>query len=88
MLAWNYPYGSQGTEEPLLFANNDDGFFEITNYDLCLNISQHNHHSELVEVVNQFLGNEINGNPQVVALMILPSVNNQQFRVSATVEEI
>jgi len=88
LLAWNFPYGSQGTEEPLGFANNYDGFFEITNYDLCLNVSQHVHHSELVEVVNQFLGNEINGNPQVVALMILPSVNNQQFRVSATVEEI
>jgi hypothetical protein len=72
----------------LAFANNTDGFFEITNYDLCVNIGQHNHHSELVEVVNQFLGNEINGDAQVIALMILPSVNNQQFRVSATVEEI
>jgi len=88
LLTWNFPYGSKGTEEPLGFANNYDGFFEITDYELCLNVSQHVHHSELVEVVNQYLGNEINGNPQVVALMILPSVNNQQFRVSATVEEI
>lgn len=88
LLSYTFPYGNFGTQEPLAFANNTDGFFEITNYDLCVNVSQHVHHSELVEVVNQFLGNEINGDAQVIALMILPSVNNQQFRVSATVEEI
>ena len=88
LLSWSFPYGTYGFEEPLAFANNTDGFFEITNYDLCVNVSQHVHHSELVEVVNQFLGNEINGDAQVIALMILPSVNNQQFRVSSTVEEI
>jgi hypothetical protein len=88
LLSYTFPFGAFGTQEPLAFANNTDGFFEITNYDLCVNVSQHVHHSELVEVVNQFLGNEINGDAQVIALMILPSVNNQQFRVSATVEEI
>lgn len=88
LLSWTFPYGNFGFQEPLAFANNTDGFFEITSYDLCVNLSQHIHHSELVTVVNQFLGNEINGNAQVIALMILPSTNNSKFRVSATVEEI
>lgn len=88
LLAYTFPYGAFGTQEPMAFANNTDGFFEITGYDLCVNVSQHVHHSELVIVVNQFLGNEINGDAQVIALMILPSITNQQFRVSATVEEI
>ena len=88
LLSWSFPYGTYGFEEPLAFANNTDGYFEITSYDLCVNLSQHIHHSELVTVVNQFLGNELNGNAQVIALMILPSTNNTKFRVSATVEEI
>ena len=88
LLAWTFPYGAYGVQEPMAFANNYDGNFEITGYDLCVNISQHIQHSELVTVVNQFLGNEINGDAQVIALMILPSTNNTKFRVSATVEEI
>jgi len=88
LLTWTFPYGTYGNQEPLAFANNYDGNFEITGYDLCLNISQHIQHSEIVTLVNQFLGNEINGTEQVIALMILPSTNNTKFRVSATVEEI
>jgi hypothetical protein len=88
LLAWTYPFGSFGTQEPMAFAANYDGKFEITDYELCVHISQHIQHSELVSVVNQFLGNEINGNPQTIAIMILPSTNNMKFRVTANVEEI
>jgi hypothetical protein len=88
LLAYTFPYGTYGYQEPLAFANNYDGNFEITGYDLCLNISQHIQHSEIVTTVNQFLGTEINGTEQVIAIMILPSTNNTKFRVSATVEEI
>lgn len=88
LLSWTFPYGSYGTQEPMAFAYNYDGNFEITDYELCVDISQHIQHSELVTVVNQFLGNELNGDAQVIALMILNSTNNTKFRVTATVEEI
>ncbi|NDC96024.1 hypothetical protein EB077_12020, partial [bacterium] len=82
------PYGSYGLEEPIKFAYNYDGNFEITDYELCVHTSQHIQHSELVSVVNQFLGNEIDGTAQTIAIMILPSTNNMHFRVTANVEEI
>lgn len=88
LLAYTYPYGAYGTQEYVAFANNSDGHFEIIDYDLCVNISQHIQRSDLVQLVNQFLGNEIDGTPQVVAIMILPQANNKDFRVTANIEEI
>lgn len=88
-LDWNYAYGTEGVSQTpnLLFARGN-GSIRIINYEYCIALQQYAHNSDIVKVVDEILGNEIDSNPQILAIMVQASTENQVFRVSANIEQV